>query len=565
MDKRIIIPGLAILIFSVVWFGADASWTQGEEEEWVALVGDSPLHLSDYRDAYRDYILSTGLPDTPRRRTDFLERLVTMRLLALDARKQELADSPEFDLQRERIRQKLLIEGYVTSEVLSPIEVTEDELREMFVRVNTRWEASHLYAANLEEAAELKARLDAGEAFADLAREVFADEQLRANGGSVGEFGFDEMDWAFEDAVFAMNPGDISDPVQTAQGYSIIRLDNRFTQPILTESEFAERKGGLTRYVLVRKHEKARDVLRESILDALAPRFDDTALEALLSGLNGTAALDAESELLPSDVLVEFNGGQMTAEAFLSAAGMTSEEQRAAVTDTESLRSFIQGLLIRQELVRRAEEEGIEETQAYHIADRREQYDLQYEAAWKHLEGEIVVPDDSIAAHMARFPAEFEIPARVRVQEVLLDDASLAAELARQATSSNFAELAAAHSIRQGAAASGGDLGFVTREQLGQVALPVFDAPVGSIVGPLAVGGRFVLFHVVDKSPERPATIAESRERIEDQLRAAWVRKTVRERAEELRSEYPIERRLDLLDDLALRSTDTPSVATLNP
>src|SRR5690606_23169487 len=96
------------------------------------------------------------------------------------------------------------------------IEVTEGEMREMFLRMNTQVSARHLYGASLEKAETLKARLDAGEAFEDLAREVFNDPALAENGGSLGWFGFDEMDPAFEDAAFTLPVGVVSSPIRTS-------------------------------------------------------------------------------------------------------------------------------------------------------------------------------------------------------------------------------------------------------------------------------------------------------------------------------------------------------------
>ena len=534
-------------------------------EEWVVRVGDSEITVSDYRDSYRDYVLSTGLQDTPKRRSDYLERMVSMRLLALDGGRKSLDESELFTEEWERVQQKLLIDGYVKTEVLAPIAVSQDELRDMFVRVNTRLSASHLFAATKEEAEALKARLDKGESFEMLAREVFLSEALRDNGGSVGEFGFDEMDPAFEEAAYRLEIGQVSDPVRTAQGFSIIRLDDRFTNPILTESEFAERIDGLTRYVLKRKHDVARDVLREEILVFLAPEFERKVLSSLLADLNGTGGLQDQESPQASDVLVQHAHGEMTVQQFMDAARFTSDRQRAAVTDQRSMEEFVRGLLIREELVRRAENAGVQETEAYGIAERREHFDLLYEMAWSDIEGTIEVPDDSIQAHLDRFPDEFEIPARVRVRELLVSTESEARTLGARLTVSNFAELATRHSIREGAAQSGGDMGFVTREQLGMVAAPVFDASIGSIIGPLSVGGRFAFFLVVDKTTSRRATVEEARVRVEDQLRAAWVRKAVRDRASALRDEIPVEKKAMLLTDIPLRVPQSPSVATMNP
>lgn len=566
MHKRFLIPGLIILLFPIVWFGADAGWKRGSDEAvWVARVATSSITLDDYRDAYADYLLSTGLPDMPKRRGDFLERLISMRLLALQAEETGLDDSQEFRQSWERVRQKLLIEGFVKTRVLAPIDVTEAELKDMFVRVNTRLEASHLYAGTLAEAEALKRRLDEGASFEELAQEVFASEALQQSGGSVGEFGFDEMDRAFEDAAYAMEPGQISGPVRTAQGYSIIRLDNRFTSPMLTESEFARRLDGLRRYVLVRKHDAAREQLRLDIVADLSPRFDDSVVEALLAELSGASDLSEEQTALPTDVLVRFKGGSMDVASFMEAAANTSDEQRAAVVDRTSLESFVRGLLVRHELLERAEAAGIEDTDAYEVAAGRERFDLLYETAWNDMLTGIVVSDDSVQAHMDRFPDEFEVSEQAHVREILVASSSEAARIRREVNADNFRDLAVKHSIREGAGQHGGDLGFVTREQLGILAETAFDAGTGSIIGPLAVGGRFAILQILEKSPRRPATLAEARVRVEDQLRAAWIRKAVRDRVAELRQTTAVETRSELLSTIDLRANDSPSVSPLNP
>ncbi len=72
---------------------------------------------------------------------------------------------------------------------------------------------------------EVQARLAAGEAFADLAREVSQDERTRIVGGEMlvirgrGPFGAD-----FEAAAFALEEGEISDPVRTESGLHLIQL-----------------------------------------------------------------------------------------------------------------------------------------------------------------------------------------------------------------------------------------------------------------------------------------------------------------------------------------------------
>ena len=60
-----------------------------------------------------------------------------------------------------------------------------------------------------------------------LAKTSFNDPMLRDNGGSLGYFTVDEIDPAFEEAAFAPKIGELSQPVRTNDGYSIIRVDDR--------------------------------------------------------------------------------------------------------------------------------------------------------------------------------------------------------------------------------------------------------------------------------------------------------------------------------------------------
>ncbi|MCA1925714.1 MAG: SurA N-terminal domain-containing protein [Thiobacillus sp.] len=61
--------------------------------------------------------------------------------------------------------------------------------------------------------------------FAELAREKSQDPGSAEQGGSLGSFGRGMMVKPFEDAVFAMKPGEIRGPVESDFGYHIIRLD----------------------------------------------------------------------------------------------------------------------------------------------------------------------------------------------------------------------------------------------------------------------------------------------------------------------------------------------------
>ena len=88
---------------------------------------------------------------------------------------------------------------------------------------STEFNAAHILLETEDEALAAKARVTAGEAFADVARDV-STGPTGPNGGNLGWFGPGQMVPAFEEAVAAMSVGDISDPVQTQFGWHVINL-----------------------------------------------------------------------------------------------------------------------------------------------------------------------------------------------------------------------------------------------------------------------------------------------------------------------------------------------------
>ena len=85
------------------------------------------------------------------------------------------------------------------------------------------FKASHILVDTEEEAKALIERLNAGEDFAELAKEKSTGPS-GPNGGALGWFGPGQMVKPFENAVMALEPGQISQPVKTQFGWHVILL-----------------------------------------------------------------------------------------------------------------------------------------------------------------------------------------------------------------------------------------------------------------------------------------------------------------------------------------------------
>jgi peptidyl-prolyl cis-trans isomerase D len=80
-------------------------------------------------------------------------------------------------------------------------------------------------AAALAQAQQVLAQLKAGKDFGALAKQYSADSASAAMGGDLGWAERGVYTPPFDDALFKMQPGQLSDPVKTQFGYHIIRLD----------------------------------------------------------------------------------------------------------------------------------------------------------------------------------------------------------------------------------------------------------------------------------------------------------------------------------------------------
>ena len=71
---------------------------------------------------------------------------------------------------------------------------------------------------------DIRTRILKGEQFEQVARAASDDQSVKINGGNLGYFTAFQMIMPFEDAVYSLKKGELSNPVRTPYGYHIIKL-----------------------------------------------------------------------------------------------------------------------------------------------------------------------------------------------------------------------------------------------------------------------------------------------------------------------------------------------------
>lgn len=109
-------------------------------------------------------------------------------------------------------------------------EVPEEDLRAAYeaefaqAEPTTEYNAAHILVETEEEAKAIKEQIDGGTDFGELAKEKSTGPS-GPNAGDLGWFTRDMMVEPFGDAVAELEPGAVSDPVQTQFGWHIVKLN----------------------------------------------------------------------------------------------------------------------------------------------------------------------------------------------------------------------------------------------------------------------------------------------------------------------------------------------------
>ncbi|WP_156288795.1 peptidylprolyl isomerase [Oceanobacillus salinisoli] len=179
----------------------------------------------------------------------------------------------------ESLRQIIHISLLQEQAAAEDIEVSEEEIQERYDRKNTEIDAQHILVEDEETANEVKEKLDEGEDFADLAAEYSTDGTAQ-DGGNLGYFSAGEMVAEFEDAAYSMEPGDISDPVQSQFGFHIIKV-NDVREKEESIGEYEDVKEELRRELVSEKvdmttlQQKINDMIQDADVDIKIEEFQD--------------------------------------------------------------------------------------------------------------------------------------------------------------------------------------------------------------------------------------------------------------------------------------------------
>ncbi len=412
---------------------------------------------------------------------------------------------PMYLKELEDIKVRTVLAYLKDQEVYAKITVSEQEMRQAFSRVNDQIAARHLFAKSEEDANNLYELVKAGVDFDTLAKQVFTDSILQNNGGYLGYFTWGDMDPAFEDAAYSLKVGEISPPVKTEYGYSIIKVEDRISNPLLTESEFQRKKAHLEDVIKMRKKEPSEKEYINSIFDESEINFNENVLEKILGNIYSISNAEFDVNNSGDEQCVKFIDKVYTQAEIEKKISDLPSYQRDRINSIENLQDAIEGLILKDSLYNIAVSKGYDTTRV--VVDKIQKLDIGAFLKFKRDEiiSEAQLPDSVVYKFYKENIHLFSTEPEINLQEILVSNEELANNLVNLLNEgSDFGELAKEYSLREWSAKNDGIMGYSPISKFGSYKDLFWNSQVGQIIGPVKIEGIFGIFRLLGKEDGKP-------------------------------------------------------------
>ena len=262
----------------------------------LAKVNGAEIRQSDVTLAEEELGPSLAQMDPATKKDNVLSFLIDMKIVSKAAEDKKVADSEEFKKRLAFARNRLLMDSLLANE--GKAATTPDAMKKVYEEASKQItgeqevRARHILVETEDEAKAVKAELDKGADFAELAKKKSKDPGS-ADGGDLGFFTKEQMVPEFSAVAFTLEPGKISDPVKSQFGWHVIKVEEKRNRKA---PDFEQVKTQIENYVTRKAQAEYVAKLRA---EAKVERLDQPAADAKPDAKPADAAKPSDSKMAP--------------------------------------------------------------------------------------------------------------------------------------------------------------------------------------------------------------------------------------------------------------------------
>jgi len=245
MYKKLTFFILLILTLFFGWGGCrKKEQTQKSPKDVIARVNEGVLTEKDLEmdipEAQRGFI-------TLQQKRDYVRAWIQNEILHQEAKRKRIDQDEAVKWRIDRTVRSTIIEAFLEKELGDRVKVSEDEAQQYyqknknaFRREEDEVRISHILVKNIAEAGLITVKLQDGESFETIAKDMSLDEATQEKGGDMGYVPLSDLPPDFYKAVTKLGIGGISTPIQTNYGIDIIMLTDRKEKGSIREYELVK-------------------------------------------------------------------------------------------------------------------------------------------------------------------------------------------------------------------------------------------------------------------------------------------------------------------------------------
>ncbi|WP_353685036.1 peptidyl-prolyl cis-trans isomerase [Thermodesulfovibrio sp. 3907-1M] len=213
------------------------------------------------------------------------DELIKREILYEEAKKKDLAKSEEFKRRVEEFKKITLINMLLEQELKNLPQVSEKDAedyyeknKDQFIRP-TEVRLSQIVVKNEDEAKKVYERIDKGEDFGKIAKEISKDEKTKASGGDMGFFKKGQLNPQIENIAFSLKKGQVSMPLNLKGQLYIFKVTDVKGTPI----QFEQIKSQLIEQLRAKKQQDWFNSYIEELKKKHKVEVNEKALQEILN------------------------------------------------------------------------------------------------------------------------------------------------------------------------------------------------------------------------------------------------------------------------------------------
>jgi hypothetical protein len=211
------------------------------KDEIVAEIGNIKITAEEFIYSYE-----FG-PAFPKRKIDskqtYLNYMINEKLLALDGYEKGVMEKEGAKEIYDNIKSDLITEEMFTKEIVPEVNISDAEIEKVIQKKQSEYQLRWLYAKELIQLESFVKNLKSGISFDSLFKSQLNDSVLTDDRQLTSSlYNIYIKNPQFAQIIDTLNPGKISDPIHTDDGWYIIKIDNILKNMITSELEYEKLK-----------------------------------------------------------------------------------------------------------------------------------------------------------------------------------------------------------------------------------------------------------------------------------------------------------------------------------